>query len=189
MNTLKGGRSTKDQRVAENKIAGKYSKQKQLVVSNRSKKRAIRKKIVSWVTGVLGANMDNYKHGNLALLQSFAKGIKQNPHTNSAAINEYCGDLVQAGRLLFRPCRTPNTQTLEFEPIKVPKGKCIVFCRDKQKKKNRYKPHFFMFTIRVLMLFLCYMYLMLCPCCLHFPLSIGILLPLQVQYIKMNKNE
>ena len=46
--------------------------------------------------------------------------------------------------------------------------------------------HFFMFTIRVLMLFLCYMYQMLCPCCLHFPLSSGILLPLQVQFIKMN---
>ena len=55
------------------------------------------------------------------------------------------------------------------------------------KKKNRYKPHFFMFTIRVLMLFLCYIYLMLCPCCLHFPLSSSILLPLQVQYIKMNE--
>ena len=96
---------------------------------------------------------------------------------------------MQAGRLLFRPCRTPNTQTLEFEPIKVPKGKCIVFCRDKQKKKNRYKPHFFMFTIRVLMLFLCYMYQMLCPCCLHFPLSSGILLPLQLQYIKMNEKK
>ena len=47
--------------------------------------------------------------------------------------------------------------------------------------------HFFMFTIRVLMLFLCYIYLMLCPCCLHFPLSSGILLPLQVQFIKMNE--
>ena len=49
--------------------------------------------------------------------------------------------------------------------------------------------HFFMFTIRVLMLFLWYIYLMLCPCCLHFPLSSSILLPLQVQYIKMNKND
>ena len=135
-NTLKGGRSNEDQRKAENKSAGKYHKRKQLVVSSTSKKRAIRKKIVAWVTGVLGANMDNYKHGNLALLRSFANGVKQNPHTDSAAINEYCGDPVarmslgivafpwQAGRLLFRPHRMSNTQTLEFEPIKVPKGKC-----------------------------------------------------------------
>ena len=35
-----------------------------------------RKKIVSWVTGVLGANINNYKHSNLALLQSAAKGVK-----------------------------------------------------------------------------------------------------------------
>ena len=49
--------------------------------------------------------------------------------------------------------------------------------------------HFFMFTIRVLMLFLCYIYLMLCPCCLHFLLSSGILLPLQLQYIKMNEKK
>ena len=42
--------------------------------------------------------------------------------------------------------------------------------------------HFFMFTIRVLMLFLCYIYLKLCPCCLHFPLSSSILLPLQYRY-------
>ena len=141
-NTLKGGRSNKDQRKAENKSAGKYHKRKQLVVSSTSKKRAIRKKIDAWVTGVLGANMDNYKHGNLALLRSFANGVKQNPHTDSAAINEYCGNPVarmslgivafpwQAGRLLFRPRRTSDTEKLEFEAIQVPKGMCIVFRGD-----------------------------------------------------------
>ena len=53
-------------------------------------KRAIRKNCIM-VTGKL-ANINNYKHSNLALLRSAAKGVKQNPHTDSAAINEYCGD-------------------------------------------------------------------------------------------------
>ncbi len=75
--------------------------------------------------GIEGTKRDNYKHGNLALLRSFANGVKQNPHTDSAAINEYCGDPVarmslgivafpwQAGRLLFRPRRTSDTEKLE----------------------------------------------------------------------------
>ena len=82
--------------------------------------------------------------------------------------------------------------------ISLPASCCAAFRRAYQRVEGHHgsclpsgtvarMSHFFMFTIRVLMLFLCYIYLMLCPCCLHFPLSSGILLPLQLQYIKMKE--
>lgn len=37
---------------------------------------------------------------------------------------------AEVGRLLFRPCRTADTEKLEFEAIQVPKGMCIVFRGD-----------------------------------------------------------
>ena len=161
--------------------------------SYQHQKRAIRKKIVSWVTGVLGANINNYKHSNLALLQSAAKGVKP-----LIGLHLWFPEVDLVGTNAPKPIgqRLANLRDTRYATGTIAKvtNEFVTINWDGSyntdlplKKKNRYKPHFFMFTIRVLMLFLCYMYQMLCPCCLHFPLSSGILLPLQVQYIKMNK--
>ena len=56
------------------------------------------------------------------MLQSLNININNNENNDKAN--------AEVGQLLFRPCRTADTEKLEFEAIQVPKGMCIVFRGD-----------------------------------------------------------